>query len=220
MDILDGKQARRTKTDGILDEYFDHGCDAISAVFIAIGASITLQLGVHPSECFFMCFVGLGVFYTAHWQTFDAVESQGAIAVTHFITALIGPGIWSYEIYGHRINFYLLVVSTVVALVALHRSFEIIFSRGSTVAVAQMSKSPVDFVDTVFIGPMMIFVNQYMGLPISNENLVLSAALKSGLNLGVKRSEDNVNLNLSYKEFQWGICVGQGLKKSKNFLKT
>lgn len=53
LDAIDGKQARRTGTANPLGELFDHGCDSISTVFVALSACIAIQLGYHPGWMFF-----------------------------------------------------------------------------------------------------------------------------------------------------------------------
>lgn len=53
LDAIDGKQARRTGTAGPLGELFDHGCDSISTVFVAVSACMCIQLGNYPACMFF-----------------------------------------------------------------------------------------------------------------------------------------------------------------------
>lgn len=53
LDAIDGKQARRTNTSTPLGELFDHGCDSISTVFVAISTCISIQLGHYPNWMFF-----------------------------------------------------------------------------------------------------------------------------------------------------------------------
>ncbi|NXX33269.1 CHPT1 Cholinephosphotransferase, partial [Nicator chloris] len=70
LDAIDGKQARRTNSSSPLGELFDHGCDSISTVFVVLGSCIAIRLGTNPDWLFFCCFVGLFMFYSAHWQTY------------------------------------------------------------------------------------------------------------------------------------------------------
>ncbi|NXF48138.1 CHPT1 Cholinephosphotransferase, partial [Oceanites oceanicus] len=70
LDAIDGKQARRTNSTSPLGELFDHGCDSISTVFVVLGSCIAIRLGTNPDWLFFCCFVGLFMFYSAHWQTY------------------------------------------------------------------------------------------------------------------------------------------------------
>ncbi len=46
LDAIDGKQARRTKTQSPLGELFDHGCDSLSTgeSFYAINSRFIMQL--------------------------------------------------------------------------------------------------------------------------------------------------------------------------------
>ena len=48
LDGIDGKQARRTGTANPLGELFDHGCDAISIVLLAVALCIGFQAGDIP----------------------------------------------------------------------------------------------------------------------------------------------------------------------------
>ena len=53
LDAIDGKQARRTGSANPLGELFDHGCDSISTVFVALSACTAVQLGFYPDWMFF-----------------------------------------------------------------------------------------------------------------------------------------------------------------------
>ncbi|XP_077266589.1 choline/ethanolaminephosphotransferase 1 bbc isoform X2 [Temnothorax americanus] len=108
LDAIDGKQARRTGTSTPLGELFDHGCDSISTVFVALSACIAVQLGFYPMWMFFQCFCAMTLFYCAHWQTYvsgslrfgkvDVTEAQFTIIAIHLISAIFGPQIWMMEI--------------------------------------------------------------------------------------------------------------------------
>ncbi|XP_032675437.1 cholinephosphotransferase 1 isoform X3 [Odontomachus brunneus] len=108
LDAIDGKQARRTGTSTPLGELFDHGCDSISTVFVALSACIAVQLGYYPMWMFFQCFCAMTLFYCAHWQTYvsgslrfgkvDVTEAQFTIILIHLISAIFGPEIWMMEI--------------------------------------------------------------------------------------------------------------------------
>ncbi|XP_016772118.1 cholinephosphotransferase 1 isoform X2 [Apis mellifera] len=153
LDAIDGKQARRTGTSTPLGELFDHGCDSISTVFIALSACIAVQLGYYPAWMFFQCFCAMTLFYCAHWQTYvsgslrfgkiDVTEAQFTIIIIHLISAIFGPKIWMMEIpYIDGFMFkYLIGVMTVICAVAnLYSIFSVIFTggvgkNGSTVAI-------------------------------------------------------------------------------------
>ncbi|XP_011498347.1 PREDICTED: choline/ethanolaminephosphotransferase 1 isoform X4 [Ceratosolen solmsi marchali] len=108
LDAIDGKQARRTGTSTPLGELFDHGCDSISTVFVALSACIAVQLGYYPTWMFFQCFCAMTLFYCAHWQTYvsgslrfgkiDVTEAQFTIITIHLISAIFGPEIWTRKI--------------------------------------------------------------------------------------------------------------------------
>ncbi|XP_018572647.1 cholinephosphotransferase 1 isoform X1 [Anoplophora glabripennis] len=108
LDAIDGKQARRTGTANPLGELFDHGCDSISTVFVALSACIAVQLGYYPGWMFFQCFCAVTLFYCAHWQTYvsgtlrfgrvDVTEAQFTIMGILAISAIFGPSVWSTKV--------------------------------------------------------------------------------------------------------------------------
>lgn len=242
LDACDGKQARRTGTSSPLGELFDHGCDSLSTVFVALGVCIAVQLGSFPSWMFFQCFAAITLFYCAHWQTyvsgtlrfgkFDVTEAQFTVILIHLISAAFGPTIWSVRIPGVylEIKFVPIFIGIIAASVTLYSHFTVIFTggvgkNGSTVAgtsilspfipmglvivpsfiiyqkstmsiyedhpclyilafgmvaakvtnrlvIAHMTKSEIDYLDSVLIGPGMLFLNQYFNTFI-NEYIVL-----------------------------------------------
>ncbi|XP_011697522.1 PREDICTED: choline/ethanolaminephosphotransferase 1 isoform X7 [Wasmannia auropunctata] len=153
LDAIDGKQARRTGTSTPLGELFDHGCDSISTVFVALSACIAVQLGYYPTWMFFQCFCAMTLFYCAHWQTYvsgslrfgkvDVTEAQFTIIAIHLISAIFGPQIWMIEIPfldGFMFKYLLGVMTVVCALANLYSIFSVIFTggvgkNGSTVAI-------------------------------------------------------------------------------------
>ncbi|KAK2585815.1 hypothetical protein KPH14_010413 [Odynerus spinipes] len=153
LDAIDGKQARRTGTSTPLGELFDHGCDSISTVFVALSACIAVQLGYYPTWMFFQCFCAMTLFYCAHWQTYvsgslrfgkiDVTEAQFTIIGIHLISAIFGPKIWMMEIPyidGFLLKYLIGVMTVVCALANLYSIFSVIFTggvgkNGSTVAI-------------------------------------------------------------------------------------
>lgn len=105
LDAIDGKQARRTKSSTPLGELFDHGCDSLSTVFVILGTCIAVQMGTSPDWMFFCCFVGVFMFYCAHWQTYvsgtlrfgiiDVTEVQIFIILVYLLSALGGTAFWN-----------------------------------------------------------------------------------------------------------------------------
>ncbi|XP_015181819.1 PREDICTED: cholinephosphotransferase 1 isoform X5 [Polistes dominula] len=152
LDAIDGKQARRTGTSTPLGELFDHGCDSISTVFVALSACIAVQLGYYPTWMFFQCFCAMTLFYCAHWQTYvsgslrfgkvDVTEAQFTIIAIHLISAIFGPRVWMMEIPyidGFLLKYLIGVMTVVCALANLYSIFSVIFTggvgkNGSTVA--------------------------------------------------------------------------------------
>ncbi|KAK9876621.1 hypothetical protein WA026_013998 [Henosepilachna vigintioctopunctata] len=110
LDAIDGKQARRTGTASPLGELFDHGCDSISTVFVALSACIAVQLGNQPGWMFFQCFCAITLFYCAHWQTYvsgtlrfgkvDVTEAQFTIMLILAISTIFGPEVWATKVAG------------------------------------------------------------------------------------------------------------------------
>ncbi|XP_073967248.1 choline/ethanolaminephosphotransferase 1 bbc isoform X2 [Choristoneura fumiferana] len=108
LDAIDGKQARRTGSQSPLGELFDHGCDSISTVFIALGACTAVKLGEYPTWMFFQCFCAMTLFYCAHWQAYvtgtlrmgkvDVTEAQYSIIAIHLVSATLGSSFWSTQI--------------------------------------------------------------------------------------------------------------------------
>ncbi|KAG7190022.1 hypothetical protein KM043_006172 [Ampulex compressa] len=153
LDAIDGKQARRTGTSTPLGELFDHGCDSISTVFVALSACIAVQLGYYPTWMFFQCFCAMTLFYCAHWQTYvsgslrfgkiDVTEAQFTIIAIHLISAIFGPRVWMMEIPyidGFLFKYLIGVLTVACALANLYSIFSVIFTggvgkNGSTVAL-------------------------------------------------------------------------------------
>ncbi|KAH8401388.1 hypothetical protein KR009_005102 [Drosophila setifemur] len=151
LDSIDGKQARRTNTSSPLGELFDHGCDSISTVFVALSACISCQLGHYPNWLFFQCFCAIALFYCAHWQTYvsgtmrfgriDVTEAQFSIIAIHLVSAALGPQIWLTKIGIGSIELWFgpAMTTIVCGLLSLTYVFSVIKAggvgkNGSTVA--------------------------------------------------------------------------------------
>ncbi|XP_012162602.1 cholinephosphotransferase 1 isoform X2 [Ceratitis capitata] len=143
LDSIDGKQARRTNTSSPLGELFDHGCDSISTVFVALSACISCQLGQYPNWLFFQCFCAIGLFYCAHWQTYvsgtlrfgkiDVTEAQFTIMAIHVISAVFGSEVWQTRIplIGGRWN-YIILIGITLGYLANMINFSKIFIEGGS----------------------------------------------------------------------------------------
>ncbi|CAH0385409.1 unnamed protein product [Bemisia tabaci] len=153
LDAIDGKQARRTSSSNPLGELFDHGCDSISTVFVAVSACISVKMGNSPGWMFFQCFCACTLFYCAHWQTYvsgtmrfgrvDVTEAQFTIILIHLISTVFGPDIWLSKIPSLSlidIRFVIVIFTVLGCSLALYTMFQIILSggtgkNGSTVAL-------------------------------------------------------------------------------------
>ncbi|XP_048480925.1 cholinephosphotransferase 1 isoform X3 [Plutella xylostella] len=173
LDAIDGKQARRTGSQSPLGELFDHGCDSISTVFIAVGACTAVRLGEYPTWMFFQCFCAMTLFYCAHWQAYvtgtlkmgriDVTEAQYSIILIHLVSAILGPQIWSVQVPPLHVEF--IVVSN-CALVSLAAYLIVGYARlitrggvgknGSTVAGTSIL-SPVIPFSLVVVPAFIIF---------------------------------------------------------------
>ncbi|XP_064481131.1 cholinephosphotransferase 1-like isoform X2 [Ornithodoros turicata] len=152
LDACDGKQARRTGSSTPLGELFDHGCDSISTVFVALAVCIAVQLGNYPAWMFFQCFVAITLFYCAHWQTyvsgtlrfgkFDVTEAQFSVMAIHLVSAVFGPTVWATKVPLVQLPLQIIpiTVAVVAATVAACNYMTTIFTggvgkNGSTVAL-------------------------------------------------------------------------------------
>ncbi|KAK2506999.1 hypothetical protein MC885_005183 [Smutsia gigantea] len=177
LDAIDGKQARRTNSCSPLGELFDHGCDSLSTVFMAVGASVAVRLGTHPNWLFFCSFVGMFMFYCAHWQTYvsgvlrfgkmDVTEIQIALVIIFLLSTFGGATMWDYTIPILEIKLKIFPVLGVVggAIFSCSNYFHVILhggvgKNGSTIAIAYMTKSELYLQDTVFFGPGLLFLDQ------------------------------------------------------------
>ncbi|XP_026748261.1 cholinephosphotransferase 1 isoform X4 [Galleria mellonella] len=162
LDAIDGKQARRTGSQSPLGELFDHGCDSISTVFIALGACIAVRLGEYPTWMFFQCVCAMTLFYCAHWQAYvtgtlkmgriDVTEAQYSIIAIHLVSATLGPDFWSTQIPAVGAPWSLLVVSMCFAAQLF---FVVNFS--STFRVRGCGKNGSTVAGTSILSPVIPF---------------------------------------------------------------
>nr|XP_022287883.1 choline/ethanolaminephosphotransferase 1-like [Crassostrea virginica] len=157
LDAIDGKQARRTKTSSPLGELFDHGCDSISTVFVSVGVTIGLELGHNVYWMMFDVFLGLFLFYMAHWQTyvtgtlrfsqFDVTETQVMIMILHFINFLFGSHIWSLQlpVLGIPLRMIVVYLSLAPSFLQFYNNIGIILQGGSG-----KNKSTIAGTSTIF----------------------------------------------------------------------
>lgn len=191
LDAIDGKQARRTGTSSPLGELFDHGCDSISTVFVAISACISVQLGYYPTWMFFQCFCAMALFYCAHWQTYvsgklrfgkvDVTEAQITIIFIHLVSAVFGSNIWSTKIpyLMMEIKLPMAMFTFTCAAVAFYNGFNVIINggvgkNGSTVAGTSVL-SPVIPFGLVIVPAYIIYRKSIDGVYENNPVLYILA---------------------------------------------
>ncbi|XP_045492736.1 cholinephosphotransferase 1 isoform X3 [Colias croceus] len=160
LDAIDGKQARRTGSQSPLGELFDHGCDSISTVFIALGACIAVKLGEYPTWMFFQCFCAMTLFYCAHWQAYvtgtlkmgriDVTEAQYAIILIHLISATLGPEAWAYQVGSLEARYSLGGAALAGAALALG-------SLGAAIAAGGVGKNGSTVAGTSILSPVIPF---------------------------------------------------------------
>ncbi|XP_048949998.1 cholinephosphotransferase 1 isoform X3 [Canis lupus baileyi] len=173
LDAIDGKQARRTNSCSPLGELFDHGCDSLSTVFMAVGASIAVRLGTHPDWLFFCSFIGMFMFYCAHWQTYvsgvlrfgkvDVTEIQIALVMVFVFSTFGGATMWDYTIPILEIKLKIFPVLGVVggAIFSCSNYFHVILhggvgKNGSTIAGTSVL-SPGLHIGIIIILAIMIY---------------------------------------------------------------
>ncbi|XP_065158432.1 choline/ethanolaminephosphotransferase 1 isoform X2 [Atheta coriaria] len=173
LDAMDGKQARRTGSANPLGELFDHGCDSLSTVFVALSACIAVQLGHHSEWMFFQCFCAMTLFYCAHWQTYvsgtlrfgkvDVTEAQFTIIGIHMISAIFGPNIWTTVFFNGTVELWYGIPCSTFAcgLWSLYNMLTVIITggigkNGSTVAGTSVL-SPIIPFSTVLVPAFIIY---------------------------------------------------------------
>ncbi|XP_050561386.1 cholinephosphotransferase 1 isoform X5 [Spodoptera frugiperda] len=161
LDAIDGKQARRTGSQSPLGELFDHGCDSISTVFIALGACIAVKLGEYPTWMFFQCFCAMTLFYCAHWQAYvtgtlkmgriDVTEAQYSIIAIHLVSATLGPSFWATQVGGG------LEVRYSLALVAVGGAFLTVGALLASIVTGGVGKNGSTVAGTSILSPVIPF---------------------------------------------------------------
>eukprot|EP01095_Lingulamoeba_sp_RSL-Kostka_P011843 TRINITY_DN45_c5_g1_i1.p1 TRINITY_DN45_c5_g1~~TRINITY_DN45_c5_g1_i1.p1 ORF type:complete len:326 (-),score=61.09 TRINITY_DN45_c5_g1_i1:131-1108(-) len=116
MDAIDGKQARRTGTSSPLGELFDHGCDALTTVFMGLTLACTLQVGtgIHLMIVLLLSFL---VFFMAQWEEyhtdlmdlgyFGVIEIHLTTMGLYMTSYFYSPMFWynTVEIMGYNVQY-------------------------------------------------------------------------------------------------------------------
>lgn len=103
LDALDGKQARRTGTSSPLGELFDHGCDALTTIFVGLSVACTIRLGSNPI-LYVIIIMMLVPFYSTQWEEYftgtlvlgyiGVTEGQMTTLLLYLIGALFGTDLY------------------------------------------------------------------------------------------------------------------------------
>lgn len=166
LDACDGKQARRTSSSSPLGELFDHGCDSLSTVFVAIATACAVQLGYFPNIMFCQCILASILFYAAHWQTyvsgtlcfgkFDVTEAQFTIMVIHTLSAIFGARIWSTTI---PLGFISIELKLLAIICTLCGSFLNLFWYLTGIFSGGVGKNGSTIAGTSIISPLLPLVS-------------------------------------------------------------
>uniref|UniRef100_A0ABI7ZZA0 Choline phosphotransferase 1 n=1 Tax=Felis catus TaxID=9685 RepID=A0ABI7ZZA0_FELCA len=142
-------------------------------VFMAVGASVAVRLGTHPDWLFFCSFIGMFMFYCAHWQTYvsgvlrfgkvDVTEIQVALVIVFILSTLGGATMWDYTIPILEIKLKIFPVLGVVggAIFSCSNYFNVILhggvgKNGSTIAGTSVL-SPGLHIGIIIILAIMIY---------------------------------------------------------------
>jgi phosphatidylglycerophosphate synthase len=176
LDAIDGKQARRTNSSTPLGELFDHGCDAVSTVFVVIATCVCLRLGESPWIMFFICFSSMAAFYIAHWQTYctgvlqfgkcDVTEAQLIIYSMHLMTGLFGDALWALEVPIISLPFRYLP-----GIFSMFGTYLVIFSKLNTISYGGVGKNGASVADTSIVFPVFpLFLILFLAFVIGNKS--------------------------------------------------
>lgn len=114
-----------------IEEVYDHGCDAVSTIFVTMAGAVATQLGRHPWLQFICFLVPMVAFFSTHWLCHvrhqmvfgkvDVSEGQWAMIAIHLLTAKYGQRLWRTKIFslGPWFDFelvHLLAMMTVTTL--------------------------------------------------------------------------------------------------------
>ncbi|EMG45692.1 Ethanolaminephosphotransferase [Candida maltosa Xu316] len=108
-DGCDGAHARRTKQSGPLGELFDHSIDAINTTFGAIVFASVMKMG-YGWLLILSQFASVCNFYASTWEEYHThtlflsefsgpVEGILMICIVYIITGILGPDIWTIELF-------------------------------------------------------------------------------------------------------------------------
>lgn len=181
LDAIDGKQARRTNTSSPLGELFDHGCDSISTVFVAISTCVSVPglIRDHHNLMFLEVFCVYALFYCAHWQTYisgtlhfgkiDVTEAQYSVITIHLISFIIGPEIWSIKLFQSIEPWCFIIIMTILTGSLVISDFISSIRKGGA------GKNGSSVAGTSVLSPLLPF------LMVVGPSYIISMKSKSGI---------------------------------------
>ncbi|KAB5567051.1 hypothetical protein PHYPO_G00228380 [Pangasianodon hypophthalmus] len=142
-------------------------------LFVILGTCIAVQMGTNPDWMFFCCFVGVFMFYCAHWQTYvsgtlrfgiiDVTEVQIFIIIVYLLAALGGAAFWQSVIPVLNIQVKMIpaFLTALGAVFSCTNYFRVIFSggmgkNGSTIAGTSVL-SPAFHISVVLVLAVLVY---------------------------------------------------------------
>ena len=109
LDAIDGKQARRTGSSSPLGQLFDHGCDAVCAVFHGLFLAATINAGSTLLALLALYFA-IVPFFVSNWEesatgfmrfgVLGVTEAQFTSMGVLLTTGLLSPQLWEWHLLG------------------------------------------------------------------------------------------------------------------------
>jgi len=138
LDAIDGKQARRTNTSSALGELFDHGCDAVSTVFLTLIMAMTFSTGgwlllVNALLLFSGVFFTIWDLYYTNNFDLGVVNVTEALLTTELVLFITGiqVDIWdvSVDILGFEapLGYFIITLSTMGSIFTTAKRLSFVF---------------------------------------------------------------------------------------------
>lgn len=109
LDAIDGKQARRTGSSSPLGQLFDHGCDAICAIFHGLFLAATINAGSTVLSLLALYFA-IVPFFISNWEesatglmrfgVLGVTEAQFTSMAVLIATGIVGNQLWGWHLIG------------------------------------------------------------------------------------------------------------------------
>ena len=109
LDAIDGKQARRTGSSSPLGQLFDHGCDAVCAVFHGLFLAATINAGPTLLALLALYFA-IVPFFISNWEesatgfmrfgVLGVTEAQFTSMGVLVATGILSPQLWEWHVLG------------------------------------------------------------------------------------------------------------------------